>query len=210
MPRAGAHALLTRPPLGATPKDDAPFDLHVLGAPPAFVLSQDQTLSFISPISGPKPQARPPASQKKRRHPHPRPARRGTSRPRHHMASPRRTKARRASKAMTSPPGTRPPPARLPAARAPDPGTRKTSRHLRMRKDQQPHSRPPPAHPFLPLPHSVKQQRCGAWPRLPGPRRPSSGTRYIVSSPARLKALFGEIRFVNLSVQVLDPTLRIS
>jgi hypothetical protein len=47
MPRAGAHALLTRPPLGATPKDDAPFDLHVLGAPPAFVLSQDQTLSFI-------------------------------------------------------------------------------------------------------------------------------------------------------------------
>jgi hypothetical protein len=47
MPRAGAHALLTRPPLGATPKDDAPFDLHVLGAPPAFVLSQDQTLSLV-------------------------------------------------------------------------------------------------------------------------------------------------------------------
>ncbi len=27
-----------------------PFDLHVLGAPPAFVLSQDQTLYYILPI----------------------------------------------------------------------------------------------------------------------------------------------------------------
>ncbi len=32
--------LLTRPPL--IPKD--PFDLHVLSLPPAFALSQDQTL----------------------------------------------------------------------------------------------------------------------------------------------------------------------
>ena len=39
------HALLTRPPL--TFKVQAPispFDLHVLGTPPAFILSQDQTL----------------------------------------------------------------------------------------------------------------------------------------------------------------------
>ena len=42
--------LLTRSPLSlhiVTPKGSvvqAPFDLHVLGAPPAFVLSQDQTL----------------------------------------------------------------------------------------------------------------------------------------------------------------------
>src|SRR5262249_17467622 len=35
-----SHALLTRPPL--PPK--GPSDLHVLGTPPAFVLSQDQTL----------------------------------------------------------------------------------------------------------------------------------------------------------------------
>jgi hypothetical protein len=49
--RAGSHALLTRPPLGAGPKPATPFDLHVLGAPPAFVLSQDQTLSF-----SPRPQ----------------------------------------------------------------------------------------------------------------------------------------------------------
>ena len=34
--------LLTRPPL--IPKD--PFDLHVLGLPPAFALSQDQTLKL--------------------------------------------------------------------------------------------------------------------------------------------------------------------
>ena len=34
------HALLTRPPL--TTKGS--LDLHVLGTPPAFILSQDQTL----------------------------------------------------------------------------------------------------------------------------------------------------------------------
>jgi hypothetical protein len=38
------HVLLTRPPL--TPK--GPLDLHVLGTPPAFVLSQDQTLNKCS------------------------------------------------------------------------------------------------------------------------------------------------------------------
>ena len=37
------HALLTRPPL--TPKGS--LDLHVLGTPPAFVLSQDQTLKKL-------------------------------------------------------------------------------------------------------------------------------------------------------------------
>jgi hypothetical protein len=44
IPNRGAcsHALLTRPPL--VPKD--PFDLHVLGLPPAFILSQDQTLKL--------------------------------------------------------------------------------------------------------------------------------------------------------------------
>ena len=47
------HALLTRPPLSSsifTPKGSnkrTPFDLHVLGMPPAFVLSQDQTLHKI-------------------------------------------------------------------------------------------------------------------------------------------------------------------
>ena len=47
-PRYGqvAHALLTRPPLmqGASPLHS--FDLHVLSTPPAFVLSQNQTLKF--------------------------------------------------------------------------------------------------------------------------------------------------------------------
>ena len=46
-----AHVLLTRPPLSSAPKGFAPFDLHVLSTPPAFVLSQDQTLIFKSFIS---------------------------------------------------------------------------------------------------------------------------------------------------------------
>ena len=37
------HVLRTRSPLGHCPKATS-FDLHVLGTPPAFVLSQDQTL----------------------------------------------------------------------------------------------------------------------------------------------------------------------
>ena len=51
--RQVTHALLTRPPLTSQPlwrisKISGPFDLHVLGTPPAFILSQDQTLSIIS------------------------------------------------------------------------------------------------------------------------------------------------------------------
>ena len=40
--RVGSHALLTRLPLSIA----GAFDLHVLGLPPAFVLSQDQTLKL--------------------------------------------------------------------------------------------------------------------------------------------------------------------
>ena len=50
-PRQGqiAHALLTRPPLehAQITLPVSPLDLHVLGTPPAFVLSQDQTLMLI-------------------------------------------------------------------------------------------------------------------------------------------------------------------
>ena len=48
-----AHALLTRSPLSLPSflteisKVGASFDLHVLGMPPAFILSQDQTLHLI-------------------------------------------------------------------------------------------------------------------------------------------------------------------
>ncbi len=38
--------LLTRPPLTAQVAPGDSLDLHVLGTPPAFVLSQDQTLQF--------------------------------------------------------------------------------------------------------------------------------------------------------------------
>ena len=42
--RQVAHVLLTRPPL-ALFEELHSLDLHVLGTPPAFVLSQDQTLT---------------------------------------------------------------------------------------------------------------------------------------------------------------------
>ena len=47
--RQVTHALLTRPPLTRSSLGfgTCPFDLHVLGTPPAFILSQDQTLMFL-------------------------------------------------------------------------------------------------------------------------------------------------------------------
>ena len=45
--RQVAHVLLTRPPLVSLLKEIHSLDLHVLGTPPAFVLSQDQTLDYI-------------------------------------------------------------------------------------------------------------------------------------------------------------------
>ena len=46
------HALLTRSPLSPPGKARwIPFDLHVLSTPPAFVLSQDQTLQDILELS---------------------------------------------------------------------------------------------------------------------------------------------------------------
>jgi hypothetical protein len=39
-----SHVLLTRAPLSLTIAHEFSFDLHVLGTPPAFILSQDQTL----------------------------------------------------------------------------------------------------------------------------------------------------------------------
>ena len=52
--RQVAHALLTRSPLTRGASSLRPFDLHVLGTPPAFVLSQDQTLnkSYHSRLRG--------------------------------------------------------------------------------------------------------------------------------------------------------------
>src|SRR6478672_3617380 len=43
--RQVTHVLLTRPPLTSRASSLRPLDLHVLGTPPAFVLSQDQTLN---------------------------------------------------------------------------------------------------------------------------------------------------------------------
>src|SRR5215510_11316591 len=46
------HVLLTRPPLPLEVAPKGSLDLHVLGTPPAFVLSQDQTLQLISGCPG--------------------------------------------------------------------------------------------------------------------------------------------------------------
>ena len=45
------HALLSRLPLGNSPEGETSFDLHALSAPPAFVLSQDQTLRLTDVAS---------------------------------------------------------------------------------------------------------------------------------------------------------------
>ena len=49
--RICSHVLLTRPPLSIRASSYTPSDLHVLSVPPAFVLSQDQTLklNLLSP-----------------------------------------------------------------------------------------------------------------------------------------------------------------
>ena len=49
MLRQVAHALLTRPPLSYLQASSpvTPFDLNVLCTPPAFILSQDQTLEYF-------------------------------------------------------------------------------------------------------------------------------------------------------------------
>lgn len=50
--RQVAYVLLTRAPLAAIPiaRNALPFDLHVLGLPLAFILSQDQTLHCIKDL----------------------------------------------------------------------------------------------------------------------------------------------------------------
>src|SRR3954454_22270557 len=53
-----AHVLLTRSPLGHPPEGGASLDLHVLSTPPAFVLSQDQTLRECLYDNRPKPGCR--------------------------------------------------------------------------------------------------------------------------------------------------------
>ena len=47
------HVLLTRSPLEHPASRAFPFDLHVLSTPPAFVLSQDQTLQTKTPGTNP-------------------------------------------------------------------------------------------------------------------------------------------------------------
>ena len=45
-----AYVLLTRSPLRYDASTISPFDLHVLSTPPAFILSQDQTLRLMTQL----------------------------------------------------------------------------------------------------------------------------------------------------------------
>src|SRR3978361_28531 len=56
------HVLLTRSPLIRGASSASPFDLHVLSTPPAFVLSQDQTLRKCSTHTLPERSAAHPVS----------------------------------------------------------------------------------------------------------------------------------------------------
>jgi hypothetical protein len=189
MPRAGAHALLTRPPLKPPPKERSPFDLHVLGAPPAFVLSQDQTLSFIlfpnqhGPSSGDRCPMQNTAAKLSP------PSLRAL---RHHIGHPqgsRPTGLKGNDELLPEPPTT----PRLTATSA----SGMSGKKPRVTSDAPRTSDPPsgrrPRIPSCLSIHHVKQQTPRNQAVAIRPRRSVSGTRYIDSSPARLKALFAEI-----------------
>jgi hypothetical protein len=196
MPRAGAHALLTRPPLKPPPKERSPFDLHVLGAPPAFVLSQDQTLSFIlfpnqhEPSSGDRcpmqntaAKLSPPSLRALRHHigkpagsrlraliGHPQGSRpTGPQRP----SAGQGLRTLKGNDELLPEPPTTP---RLTAASASGMSGKKPRVTFGCAKGQRPTFRPPPAHPFLPLhPPCQTTIRRGTRPRPSDLGAPSAG-----------------------------------
>ena len=62
------HVLLTRSPLEYPASRAFPFDLHVLSTPPAFVLSQDQTLHKKFQNKNPKQAVKSPKPNKRTNH----------------------------------------------------------------------------------------------------------------------------------------------
>ena len=62
------HVLLTRSPLEYPASRAFPFDLHVLSTPPAFVLSQDQTLHKKISEQHPKQAVKSPKPNKRTNH----------------------------------------------------------------------------------------------------------------------------------------------
>jgi hypothetical protein len=214
MPRAGAHALLTRPPLKPPPKERSPFDLHVLGAPPAFVLSQDQTLSFILFPDPSALQNSPPSSLAERQRqvkknppavggpfgitsanpqrpegpagPHRPPARLAPAGPQRPSAGQGLRTLKGNDELLPEPPTT----PRLTATSA----SGMSGKNLASPSDAPRTSDPPsgrrPRIPSCLSIHHVKQQTPRNQAVAIRPRRSVSGTRYIDSSPARLKALF--------------------
>ena len=180
------HVILTRSPLNPpTKKRAGPFDLHVLSTPPAFVLSQDQTLQ-TKPNPNPnrpgpvqqKPEKKQPRTQPDTPHNPPTPRKpqpnkgpstaepedtRSTGRKKQHPKTPTTTSSRR-NRAQPDPHhgnrATRTPP---PPTTDPDHSQNQTTRRTTGRAQ---------AHP-RPAPHEEKQAARARQPPNPGtPRNP--------------------------------------
>jgi hypothetical protein len=167
--------------------------LHVLSAPPAFVLSQDQTLSFILVPDQDRPE---PAtalacatdsasSNRPGRGPHgitsrlPEPGRIQKIRP----------NPEKHSKASTGPRTGKTRPRPSPPARNPDPETRLNPRCAK------PTAQPPPTHPFL----SQLVQRADTAPRAElSPPCLASGRGFIVIARGGHKSFFRQFDLLTL------------
>jgi hypothetical protein len=197
VPGAGTHALLTRSPLGEEPKPSTPFDLHVLGAPPAFVLSQDQTLSFILFPTGNRPDPRAAVACTTPARKSDRPAGGPTA---SRARSPRTPSP---SKPLKGRPVPRPP-ARRPASR--QTATRPTRKPASTQdaQDQRPTSRRPRIPSSLPLCPKNEVRRQTAAPCR------ARGRGFIVTATAGHKSFFRRFLAVNPDAQKYSPRLRIS
>jgi hypothetical protein len=165
VPGAGPHALLTRAPLRPQANPRSPFDLHVLGAPPAFVLSQDQTLSLSPrpqreraypahgitlPRSPPRPKRRP----KDLKDPGPRPAK----------GPPQRRQAR--ARRRLAPPGRQ----ALPKGTLEPAHRRQSNPKLAPPPQKMPEPKRPQkaaAHASLPYPHHLVKEHGTTGSKLP-------------------------------------------
>jgi hypothetical protein len=205
VPGAGPHALLTRAPLSKGPKPQGPFDLHVLGAPPAFVLSQDQTLS-LSPRP-PKVAPRRTGIPDSRHHfakvaPKPRPAKGsfdpGPTRPRGLLKGDK-SEPRHPSPADLGRPQRHPK-----AAGAKAPPTRPATCQ-RCLSPTTP-SRPPPTHPFPILPPCQRTRRRL---RLRLAALLCRQTTPYSHKAGRQQALFAGFLDINLSNEIFRSTLSI-
>ena len=181
--------------------------MHVLGAPPAFVLSQDQTLSFIlvtartdqlatvvpcrTPAPSPACPRCGPASRAGRRRRRPRSPK--ESKP------PPPTPSSKADRSPRARPARRP---RAPRTHATTPARPKDPPFQRC-LDQRP--QPPPTHPF-PRSTLPKNNRSGDH----GVACRAGGRGFIVIAGGRHKSFFGRFLLVNASNYKFVPRVSFS